>query len=304
MIEAYPRNYIEHPYHCNIDLSMATSTKGTLEKEQASRPYIHGHHESVVRSHATRTAANSCAYLLPYIKPTDRILDIGCGPGSITLDLAGYVPDGSITGIDIESARPALEAAQQLAADEGKDKVTFQVGDVSKLPFDDGSFNIVHVHQVIQHVPDPVGALMEMRRVCQAGGLIAVREVAEMVWYPDSLDEFFALYKKVAAWTGGTPFCGKQLKALARKAGFKSEEIVMQDASTWCYSTLETVKTWATMWADRIAGSSFKSNAFNSGFATKDDLDRLRNVWLEFAKEEDAWFALLHGEIILRKSEG
>jgi ubiquinone/menaquinone biosynthesis C-methylase UbiE len=278
--------------------------KGTLEKEQASRPYIHGHHESVVKSHATRTAANSCAYLLPYIKPTDRILDIGCGPGSITLDLAGYVPKGSITGIDIESARPVLDVARKRAADGGKDNVTFQVGDISKLPFSDGSFDIVHVHQVIQHVPDPVGALKEMWRVCRVDGLIAVREVAEMVWYPGLLDEFFALYKKVATWTGGTPFCGKQLKALAGKAGFKSEEIVMQDASTWCYSTPKTIETWATMWADRIAGSSLKSNALDSGFATQDDLDRLREVWLEFAKEKDAWFALLQGEIILKKSEG
>jgi len=271
----------------------------------ADRPYIHGHHASVLKSHTTRTAANSCAYLLPYIKPTDRILDIGCGPGSITLDLAQYVPNGSITGIDIESARTALEDAQKRAKDEGKHNVTFQVGDISKLDFADGSFDIVHVHQVIQHVPDPVGALREMRRVCKVGGLVAARETAEMMWYPElpGMEEMFTLYKKVAAWTGGTPGAGKQLRPLVKKAEFKPEDIVMHDASSWCYNTPDTIATWSHMWADRIAGSSFKTNALNSGFATQADLDRLRETWLGFAKEDDAWFTLLHGDIILKKNE-
>lgn len=277
---------------------MSTSTQAT---SSTARPYIHGHHESVIKSHGSRTAANSCAYLLPYIKPNDRILDIGCGPGSITIDLARYVPEGSITGIDIESSRPALEAAQKHAEKDGRTNVSFQVGDIAALNFADESFDIVHVHQVIQHVPDPIRALKEMRRVCRVGGLIAIREVAEMVWFPDTLDEFFVLYKKVARWTGGIPFAGKQLKALAREAGFDSEEIVMQDASTWCYATRESINTWATMWADRIAGSSFKSNALESRFATQEDLDRLRQVWLDYAKKDDAWFTLLHGEIILKR---
>jgi len=271
----------------------------------AVRPYIHGHHTSVLKSHATRTAANSSAYLLPYIKPTDRILDIGCGPGSITLDLARYVSEGSIIGVDIESARTALEDAQKQAKDENKNNVSFQVGDISKLEFADGSFDIVHVHQVIQHVSDPVSALKEMRRVCRVGGLVAVREAAGMAWYPEieEMEEMFTLYKKVAAWTGGTPGAGKQLRTLAKKAGFKSEDIVHHDASVWCYNTPETVATWSHAWADRIAGSSFKSNALNSGLATQADLDRLREMWLKFTRNEDAWFTILHGDIILRKIE-
>jgi len=276
----------------------------STQSSSPDRPYIHGHHNSVLKSHATRTVVNSCAYLLPYINPTDRILDIGCGPGSITLDLASYIDQGSIIGIDIESARPALETAQQRAASEGKKNVTFQVGNIAKLDFDDGAFDVVHVHQVIQHVSDPVGALREMRRVCRVGGLVAVRETAEMVWYPQlpGLGEWYELYKRVAKWTGGTYGVGRQLKALARKAGFKGEEVLMQDATTWCYSTPEQIDTWAMMWADRIVGSSFRSNAIESGLACQDDLEKLREVWKEYAKNEDAWFSLLHGEIIIRKS--
>lgn len=57
--------------------------------------YIHGHHESVLRSHTSRTAANCTGYLLPSLRPHMRILDIGCGPGTITADLAKLVPQGA-----------------------------------------------------------------------------------------------------------------------------------------------------------------------------------------------------------------
>ena len=55
--------------------------------------YTHGHAESVLRSHRARTAGNSAAYLLPLLRPTDRLLDVGSGPGTITADLARLVVD-------------------------------------------------------------------------------------------------------------------------------------------------------------------------------------------------------------------
>jgi ubiquinone/menaquinone biosynthesis C-methylase UbiE len=53
-----------------------------------SDTYTHGHHDSVLCSHAWRTAGNSAAYLLGELHPGQRLLDVGCGPGTITLDLA------------------------------------------------------------------------------------------------------------------------------------------------------------------------------------------------------------------------
>jgi ubiquinone/menaquinone biosynthesis C-methylase UbiE len=273
------------------------------DSASTSRPYVHGHHESALKFHATRTAANSCAYLLPYIKPTDKILDIGCGPGSITLDLANHVPEGSTIGIDIESARSALEDAGKRAEAEGKKNAKFAVGDVFNLHFDDGTFDVVHAHQVVQHVPHPEAALKEMRRVCRVGGFIAFRDVASFLWYPEvsGIQEFFELFKKVAAWTGGTPGAGSQLKAIARKAGFSSDEVVMQDATTWNYATPESIQAWCATWIGRLEGSNLRANALDSGLATEDDLKRLIDVWKAYGEEEDAWFTLVHGEIILRK---
>ena len=58
--------------------------------------YSHGHHESVLRSHRWRTAENSAGYLLPHLAPGQRLLDVGCGPGTITLDLAPLVAPGEV----------------------------------------------------------------------------------------------------------------------------------------------------------------------------------------------------------------
>ena len=115
-------------------------------------------------SHRWRTAENSAAYLLPQLTPDAQVLDVGCGPGTISVDLADRVPEGSVTGIDaapgiIEQAREAIGERRNLS---------FTTGDVYALDFPDDSFDVVHAHQVLQHLGDPVRALREMRTGHQA----------------------------------------------------------------------------------------------------------------------------------------
>lgn len=142
--------------------------------------YTHGHHESVLRSHRWRTAENSAAYLLDHLAPGLAVLDVGCGPGTITADLARLVAPGRVTAVDASEA--ALDEARRAAGA----NVDFAVADVHALDFPDASFDVVHAHQVLQHVGDPVRALREMRRVCRPGGIVAVRDAdyAAMTWYP------------------------------------------------------------------------------------------------------------------------
>ncbi|HKR52255.1 MAG TPA: methyltransferase domain-containing protein [Pseudonocardiaceae bacterium] len=133
-----------------------------------------GHHDSVLRSHRWRTVHNSAAYLIPHLRPGQRVLDVGCGPGTITIDLARLVAPGSVMGIDNEPAplRPARADAQRQAAN----NVSFDVGNVYQLDYPDSTFDIVHAHQVLQHLAEPVAALAEMRRICRPGGYVAVRD--------------------------------------------------------------------------------------------------------------------------------
>jgi ubiquinone/menaquinone biosynthesis C-methylase UbiE len=76
-----------------------------------SEVYSHGHHPSVTQAHATRTLADSGAYLIPHLRPGMTVLDVGCGPGSITADLARAVAPGTVTGLD-RSPDVVAEAAR------------------------------------------------------------------------------------------------------------------------------------------------------------------------------------------------
>ncbi|WP_283136117.1 methyltransferase domain-containing protein [Rhizohabitans arisaemae] len=257
--------------------------------------YTHGHHESVVRSHAWRTAANSAAYLLPHLRPGMTLLDVGCGPGTITADLAAAVAPGAVTAVDSDGGIVA-QAARSAAP-----TVTWQVGDVHHLPYPDGTFDVVHAHQVLQHLADPVDALTAMRRLSAPGGLVAARDAdyAAFVWHPHvpALDDWLALYRRVTRANGGEPDAGRRLLSWARQAGFGD---VTAGSSTWCFATPADRAWWSSTWATRITSSTLADQALAYGHATRADLDRMADGWREWGMAEDAWFTVVHGEILCR----
>jgi SAM-dependent methyltransferase len=259
--------------------------------------YTHGHSDAVLRSHRWRTAENSAGYLLPHLRPDARVLDVGCGPGTITADLARRVPQGSVVGFDRE---PAVVAAAEAAVREaGVPNAEVGVGDVYALGYDDDSFDVVHAHQVLQHLTDPVAALREMARVCRSDGLVAARDsdYAGFTWWPQvpELDEWLSLYREVARGNRAEPDAGRRLKAWARAAGLQP---VAATAGVWCFSTEEDVRWWGGLWAERVVGSGMAEQAVARGLATTADLDRLADGWRAWAAEPDAWFTVLHGEIL------
>jgi SAM-dependent methyltransferase len=260
--------------------------------------YLHGHHDSVLRSHRWRTAENSAGYLVARLPADALVLDIGCGPGTITVDLAARVPDGQVTGID--AAQDVLATARQEADRRGQPNVRFETGDVYHLAFADGTFDVVHAHQVLQHLSDPVAALTEMRRVCRPGGLIAARDgdYGGMFWFPEDpeLTEWQALYRNVARALGGEPDAGRRMLCWARAAGFAGAEA---SASSWCYTGPDR-PWWGTLWAERLTESPFGDRAVELGLATRQDLQRLARAWLRWAASEDGWFLIPHGEIVCR----
>ncbi|OAL56561.1 S-adenosyl-L-methionine-dependent methyltransferase [Pyrenochaeta sp. DS3sAY3a] len=272
----------------------------------SSTPYLHGHHASVLRSHSWRTVENSCPHLLPYLNnPAFKILDVGCGPGTITVDLASHVPQGIVYAID--PSADVIEKARKHAAEKGITNVRFEVGDIFNWSQLDGveeaSFDIVHAHQVLQHLRDPLGAMKEMKRLVKPGGILAVRDCdySAMSWFPEhpGMQKWKDLYIKVANGLKAHPNLGKQLHAVALQAGFPRSDI---DASVaaWTFSTPEEREFWCGLWADRTVQSDYKQRALESGFATEDDLEEIAATWREMEKKEDGWFAVIHGQIICR----
>lgn len=273
-----------------------------MSQKTEAATYTHGHHASVLRSHTWRTALNSASYLLPHIKPDMTILDIGCGPGTITVDLAGYVPKGRVIGL--ERAAKVLDQARALAADKGVDNIEFVEGDANSLSYPDNTFDIVFCHQVLQHVKDPVGILREMRRVAKPGGIVAAREsdYGAFTWYPEvaGMKEWQSLYRKLATHNGGEPDAGRMVHVWAKQAGFVADSI-SSSVSSWCYSNKEEVAWWSGLWAERTVASSFADTAIESNIATKEQLAEVAKTWQKWGGEEDAWFSVPSGEILCIK---
>jgi SAM-dependent methyltransferase len=257
--------------------------------------YTHGHHESVLRSHRWRTVENSAAYLIPHLQPGISLLDVGCGPGTITVDFANRVAPGRVVGIDAS----ADVIAQAQADVEG---IEFLTGDVYHLDFDHSSFDVVHAHQVLQHLADPIAALREMCRVCRPGGVVGVRDsdYGSFAWYPElpGLGAWLELYFRVAIKNSGEPNAGRHLLAWAHAAGITDVEA---SSSTWCFATPEGRAWWGGTWADRMTTSAIAQQARREEFATDAELDEIADAWRAWAAHPDAWFSVQHGEILCRK---
>jgi SAM-dependent methyltransferase len=270
-----------------------------MDRAQETAVYTHGHGEAVLRSHRWRTAANSAAYLLDALRPGMRVLDVGCGPGTITADLAELVPGGVVVGL--ERAPEVLADAREEASRRGAGNVEFAVGDVHALPYPDGAFDVVHAHQVLQHVGDPVTALREMRRVTRPGGLVAARDsdYGAMSWTPasDGLDHWQALYRRTARVNGGEPDAGRFLAGWAAEAGFGE---VAVSSSEWVYDTVEDRAWWSTLWADRTLTPVYAGRVQELGFADEEALRAISAAWREWGRRPEGRFTVPHGEILCR----
>jgi ubiquinone/menaquinone biosynthesis C-methylase UbiE len=102
--------------------------------------------------------------------PDDRVLDIACGGGLVARAFARHARHA--TGIDVTPAM--LEQARQAAAEAGLTNTSWDQGDVTTLPYADGSFTIVATRFSFHHFLDPLKVLREMVRVCAPGGRIVV----------------------------------------------------------------------------------------------------------------------------------
>src|SRR6476469_6369237 len=223
-----------------------------------------------------------------------RVLDVGCGPATITVGLATRVAPGEVIAVD--GAPAAVDAATQTIAEAeslgtiAAGQLRAEVADAYRLPFDDDSFDVVHAHQVLQHLARPVEALAEWRRVCRPGGLVAVRDAdyAAMTWWPAEprLDRWLELYRAAAVENGGEPDAGRRLLSWALAAGFAADGIA-PSAGTWCYATPGERTRWAGTWAERTTRTVLAEQLIAAGLAAQDELDEIGAAWLRWAEHPD-----------------
>jgi ubiquinone/menaquinone biosynthesis C-methylase UbiE len=262
--------------------------------------YTHGHHESVLRSHKWRTAENSAAFMLPLLRDGIALLDVGCGPGTITADLARRIQGGTVVGVDLPS--DVIGAAQ---TDLGTDTLRFEVGDVYALGFADASFDVVFAHQVLQHLGDPVAALREMLRVLRPGGHVAVRDsdYGAFLWSPADprLSRWMELYHQLTKRNGAEADAGRNIHRWVRSAGFENLQV---SSSNWTFQTAEERTWWGGLWADRVRQSEFATQSVEYGLTTDVELEGIAESFLQWSADPEALFIVVHGEVIGTKPMG
>jgi SAM-dependent methyltransferase len=173
---------------------------------------------------AARTASRDAAFFLPHLRPGMRVLDVGCGPGSITLGLAQAVSE--VVGIDLQLAQ--VEQARTLATSRKARNVRFEAASVYALPFPDQSFDAAFANGVVMHLAEPVRALSELRRVLRPGGIAGVRDpdFGTSLYAPMTplLERLLALRLQVRRHNGGDPYRPRHYRRLLLEAGFTRAE--------------------------------------------------------------------------------
>ncbi|KAF2201688.1 putative ubiE/COQ5 methyltransferase [Delitschia confertaspora ATCC 74209] len=271
--------------------------------------YKQTYHRSVTAVHSARTAEKEAAFVLPHLFPHYRILDVGCGPGSITTGFSKYVTAGSVTGIDF--SEEVLEQARSFALSQGQPQTRFEVGNILEgLKYPDASFDVVFCNQTLIHIPDPVKALREMKRVCAPGGFVACRE-ADMPWkwhpYLPGLqlwDKY--MYGLLFGMTDsphpqnlphGPEYRGGSLiHVWARQAGFDPTKM-KKGADVELYSSEQERKWFGESYIARIEHGG-AGDKFRKLDANEEELQTILADLRAWMNDVDGWFSIFHGEII------
>lgn len=262
--------------------------------------YTIGFSESILQHLKRHTADTHAAHLLPYLSPGLRVLDLGCGPGTLSIGLAAAISPGELYGVDMEQSQ--VDLARSIAKAGGHDNATFEVGDVTELSYDDESFDVVHGHSILAHVSDTQAVLAEAKRVLKPGGLVAFRE-----WIFDGsflAPDFEVIYDAWATLAelitadDGHPNIGRDLKRHLLEAGFTD---VRPAASFTSYTTAEDVGYISRVIENWFLSADVRASATAYGVATQQQLDNLEQALKRWISHAGAFGAVAYGEVIARK---
>ena len=273
---------------------------GETTRESPAPTYTMGYSDEFLKLLNRRNAATSAAHLLPHLSAGLRVLDFGCGPGTISMGLAEAVAPGELHGIDMEESQ--IEMARAAAAAGGHGNACFRTGDVTDLPFEDDSFDVAHCHAVLMHVPDTQAVLAEVMRVLKPGGLVSSREmIGDSTFFePETgdLSGAMATFLKLLQANGGHPQMGKELSRVLLEVGFSD---VRAGASFEPYTTTEDVHFFHGFASGWFFSPATVDVVAKHGLASREQVDDWRRMLDEWRDSPGAMAAIAWGEAIARK---
>lgn len=254
--------------------------------------YTIGYSERLRNLMARRTASACASFLLPHLRPGMALLDCGCGPGSITLDLAEAVAPGAVIGIDREPTQ--IAAARELAAERGLTNVSFEVADLNDLPFANSTFDAVFSHAVLVYLRQPLNALRSIRRILKPDGLVGLADpdFGARIWSPSThlFEQFQSLFSRVLEYNGASLYYARNQRQLLLEAGFARSESYTFSLT---FGNAEATKISAASWEECARSQAFREVAIGQGWIDEASLEDMCAELRTWGDRPDAFNALL-----------
>ena len=264
-------------------------TDGLKTNVNQIEKYSHGQGKKMIHALSERTASSHAAFFTPHLKSGMNLLDCGCGPGSISIDLAALIAPGDVIGIDM--AESTLENARKNAKERGVSNILFEAANVYELPFPDNTFNAVFSHSLVEHLRNPLKGLMEQYRVLKPGGILGIRDAdrdGEIFWpEKESLTKVLDMWNRVMQHNGGDPFIGRRLRSLLTEIGLKRIEA---SASYECHGTPESVQYTVDIGSNYFSGV-FADQVIELGWMDRSEIENIVADWKIWGETPGAFWA-------------
>lgn len=229
-----------------------------------------------------RNAQDYADFLIPELKPSWDMLDMGCGQGEISVGLAPYV--ASVQAVDLADN---FDQARQYLQNQGITNVTFSAGDAYSIEFEDETFDVCFCHSTLEALTQPELALQELYRVLKPGGLVAVASVeySGLILYGDQADLLKKFYEiRQTLWRDvaqANPNMGRSLREKLSASGFRNIAVTTKSFS---YGTPEHVREFGSARAKECDSKWFKSNALRLELTTEKELEEMVAAWLGWSQ--------------------
>jgi SAM-dependent methyltransferase len=257
----------------------------------------HGVTPELQRDYSLRSAEKQAAFILPYLKTGMKIIDVGCGPGTITTGLAKAVYPGEVKGIDHDSTN--IEKAKKTALENDIQNISYMKGDALSIPFDDETFDGAFENNLFTHLSEQsIECAREIFRVLKTGSFFGARDADadSVVWgnISEPIKELDRLFKKWHNSRGSDITTGKNLPSILHKAGFEN---CIASVSADTKGTPEAVHSHAEITVSLIEGP-FGEAVLKNKWADKNTLEKIKGTIKKWGDNPDSFFSNVHVEVI------